>query len=74
MGCSNPHPHGQIWASSFLPSEPTVKDTCQRKYYEKHGRALLMDYVQQEIERNVSIAFSFSKIYLGYKCLNLLLL
>jgi UDPglucose--hexose-1-phosphate uridylyltransferase len=21
MGCSNPHPHGQIWAQSSLPTE-----------------------------------------------------
>ena len=22
MGCSNPHPHSQIWSTSFLPNEP----------------------------------------------------
>ena len=26
MGCSNPHPHCQIWSSSFMPNEAHVKD------------------------------------------------
>ena len=30
MGCSNPHPHGQIWASSALPNEPAREDRQQR--------------------------------------------
>ena len=29
MGCSNPHPHGQIWANSFLPTEATLEDQRQ---------------------------------------------
>ena len=32
MGCSNPHPHGQIWAGSFLPNEPFLEDGRQRQY------------------------------------------
>lgn len=36
MGCSNPHPHCQIWASSFLPNEAAVKDLNFRAYYEKY--------------------------------------
>lgn len=51
MGCSNPHPHCQIWASSFLPNEPRVKDRTQRSYYEKHGRPLLVDYVTRELTK-----------------------
>lgn len=53
MGCSNPHPHCQIWASSFMPNEPQVKDINQRNYYEKHGRPLLMDYLELELEKKV---------------------
>uniref|UniRef100_A0A182JD66 Galactose-1-phosphate uridylyltransferase n=1 Tax=Anopheles atroparvus TaxID=41427 RepID=A0A182JD66_ANOAO len=49
MGCSNPHPHCQIWACSFLPNEPKVKDDKLREYYAKHGRPLLDDYVKQEL-------------------------
>lgn len=53
MGCSNPHPHCQIWASSFLPNEPRVKDIHQREYFEKYGRPLLMDYMERELHRKV---------------------
>ena len=49
MGCSNPHPHGQIWANSFLPNEAVVEDARQRDYLEAHGHPLLLDYVKNEI-------------------------
>lgn len=48
MGCSNPHPHGQIWASDFVPNEAVVEDAHQRRYAEQHGRALLADYAERE--------------------------
>lgn len=50
MGCSNPHPHGQIWASSFLPNEIAKEDRAQRAYFEQQGSAMLLDYVQMELE------------------------
>ena len=53
MGCSNPHPHCQIWASSFMPNEPRIKDVYQREYYEAHGRPLLLDYVNTELKKQV---------------------
>lgn len=53
MGCSNPHPHCQIWASSFMPNEPRIKDLNQLSYYKKHGRPLLLDYVEQELANKV---------------------
>jgi UDPglucose--hexose-1-phosphate uridylyltransferase len=50
MGCSNPHPHGQIWAQSSLPQE-MIKETIQQKdYYEKNGSSLLSDYLKLELE------------------------
>ena len=50
MGCSNPHPHGQIWASSSIPLE-LAKETSQQKiYFDKHGRSLLSDYLQLELK------------------------
>lgn len=55
MGCSNPHPHGQIWAQRSIPTEVVKKTTQQRLYYEKTGRHLLADYVQQEIQEGVRI-------------------
>jgi UDPglucose--hexose-1-phosphate uridylyltransferase len=48
MGCSNPHPHGQIWATSFLPNEAAVEDVCQRDYFATHSRPLLLDVVERE--------------------------
>jgi UDPglucose--hexose-1-phosphate uridylyltransferase len=48
MGCSNPHPHGQIWASSSLPNEAAAEDAGQRGYFRAHGRPLLLDYAARE--------------------------
>ncbi|MFZ7274618.1 galactose-1-phosphate uridylyltransferase [Avibacterium avium] len=55
MGCSNPHPHGQIWANSFLPNEVAQEDLAQQRYFEKHGSVLLVDYVQRELARKERI-------------------
>lgn len=51
MGCSNPHPHGQIWAQQHLPTKVEKLDKNQRKYYEKNGRTLLEDYISEELKR-----------------------
>lgn len=48
MGCSNPHPHGQVWACDFMPHEAAAEDAHQRGYAEVHGRALLADYAARE--------------------------
>jgi UDPglucose--hexose-1-phosphate uridylyltransferase len=48
MGCSNPHPHGQIWATSFLPDLPALEDRQQRAYFAEHGKPLLLDYAERE--------------------------
>lgn len=50
VGASNPHPHGQIWASSFLPNEAAREDVQQRRYFEKHGSPLLVDYAEIELK------------------------
>lgn len=50
MGASNPHPHGQIWASSSLPPELAKEQTNQRLHYERFGQDLLGDYL--DIERD----------------------
>lgn len=50
MGASNPHPHGQIWASDFIPNEIATEDRNQQAYFAQNGRALLLDYVEREIE------------------------
>jgi UDPglucose--hexose-1-phosphate uridylyltransferase len=48
MGCSNPHPHGQIWASRHLPTIPARKDAAQKAHFARTGRDLLGDYLAQE--------------------------
>ncbi len=48
MGCSNPHPHGQIWASNFLPALIEKEDRSQKNYYLKHGDNLLLSYAREE--------------------------
>lgn len=48
MGCSNPHPHGQVWATRTLPTEPAREDRRQRAYWRKYGRPLLLDYAELE--------------------------
>jgi UDPglucose--hexose-1-phosphate uridylyltransferase len=48
MGCSNPHPHGQIWASDALPNEPAKEDCRQAAYAQRHGSPLLVDYATRE--------------------------
>lgn len=55
MGCSNPHPHGQIWAQSSIPQEVVKKSKQQKAYWEKHQRSLLQDYLHQEVAINERI-------------------
>ncbi|MDQ1855098.1 UDP-glucose--hexose-1-phosphate uridylyltransferase [Chryseobacterium sp. WLY505] len=50
MGCSNPHPHGQIWAQASIPSQVVRTQQNLKSYYDKHGTTLLSDYLQKEIE------------------------
>ncbi len=49
-GASNPHPHGQIWSSTFLPNEAVRELDSQRKYLAAHGSHMLVDYVHREVE------------------------
>ncbi len=48
MGASNPHPHGQIWATASIPEEPAKELATQRAYLKTHGSCLLCDYVRLE--------------------------
>ena len=52
MGCSNSHPHGQIWATRELPLEPGKELRAQRNYQKDHGGSLLIDYLAAELEAN----------------------
>ncbi|GAB5459109.1 MAG: galactose-1-phosphate uridylyltransferase [Henriciella sp.] len=48
MGCSNPHPHGQIWASNFVPSKVQTATETQTAWYREHGRSMLLDLATKE--------------------------
>jgi UDPglucose--hexose-1-phosphate uridylyltransferase len=50
MGCSNPHPHGQIWASDSLPNEPAKEDRQQLAHWQSHRSPLLLDYLDLELK------------------------
>ena len=49
MGCSNPHPHGQIWAQETIPGEPAKELQQMNGYLERHGSTLLGDYLEKEL-------------------------
>ncbi|OIR03442.1 galactose-1-phosphate uridylyltransferase [mine drainage metagenome] len=51
MGCSNPHPHGQIWSSDDLPVEIIKETKTQLEYYNKHHSSLLSFYLSVELEQ-----------------------
>jgi UDPglucose--hexose-1-phosphate uridylyltransferase len=58
MGCSNPHPHGQIWAGTALPNEPSKEDCQQREYMAENTAPLLVDYVNLEADRQERVLLS----------------
>ena len=49
MGCSNPHPHGQIWASDFIPNEVGKELVQQHNWFKGRGTRLLADYAAREV-------------------------
>lgn len=52
MGCSNAHPHGQIWALDTAPSEIIVEARQQTHYFEQHNSPMLLDYAQKELRQS----------------------
>jgi UDPglucose--hexose-1-phosphate uridylyltransferase len=49
MGASNPHPHGQIWATEHVPLHVAREQECQAEHYVTHDRSLLADYLSREL-------------------------
>ena len=49
MGCSNPHPHGQIWATETVPNEPQKEQRSFADYWREHSSCLLCDYSVMEL-------------------------
>lgn len=50
MGCSNPHPHGQIWAQSSIPVELAKESIQFAKYYTENNKSILTAYLEVELE------------------------
>ncbi|EGB16139.1 galactose-1-phosphate uridylyltransferase [Pseudodesulfovibrio mercurii] len=57
MGCSNPHPHGQIWATRSVPMYPAAEDRHQAAHLRDHGQCLLCAYLETELARGERIVF-----------------
>jgi UDPglucose--hexose-1-phosphate uridylyltransferase len=55
MGCSNPHPHGQIWAGTAMPNEPFKEDLRQREYWARERAPLLLAAAEYEAAERVRI-------------------
>ncbi|MBL7006508.1 MAG: UDP-glucose--hexose-1-phosphate uridylyltransferase [Spirochaetia bacterium] len=55
MGCSNLHPHGQIWAEEAIPDLPAKELQNQADYFQKYGTSLLMDYLDYEVRQKERI-------------------
>jgi UDPglucose--hexose-1-phosphate uridylyltransferase len=58
MGCSNPHPHGQIWANQTVPNEPRKEQESQSVYSAKYGACLLCDYLQLEVRSQARVVLA----------------
>jgi UDPglucose--hexose-1-phosphate uridylyltransferase len=52
MGASNPHPHGQIWATEHIPDEPAAEIANQLAYRRQHNSCLLCDTLKVELEQS----------------------
>jgi UDPglucose--hexose-1-phosphate uridylyltransferase len=58
MGCSNPHPHSQVWGTQYISNEPAKELEHQAAYFNQNSRALLADYLDEEQRRTERILFS----------------
>lgn len=57
MGCSNPHPHCQLWAQQSVPYVVEKETFFQKKYYENKKRCLLCDYIEAELKEKERVVF-----------------
>ena len=55
MGCSNPHPHCQVWGAGHVPTIPGRKLRSQQKYFQEHGTDLIGDYLDLEVRKRERI-------------------
>jgi UDPglucose--hexose-1-phosphate uridylyltransferase len=57
MGCSNPHPHGQIWSNTSIPTLPAKELETQSKYLKEKKTCMLCDYLFLESKDKERIIF-----------------
>lgn len=58
MGCSNPHPHGQVWTVTGMPEEPGAELEQMIKYRKEQGGShLLGDYALLEASKQERVVF-----------------
>ncbi|MBD3420573.1 MAG: UDP-glucose--hexose-1-phosphate uridylyltransferase [Chitinivibrionales bacterium] len=57
MGCSNPHPHGQIWSNETIPQLPALEHDRQNDYLRRHNSCLLCDYLNVEQQKRDRIVY-----------------
>jgi len=55
MGCSNQHPHAQVWATEHVPEEPAKELQAQREWHQEHKSQLLADYRDTELESRIRL-------------------
>jgi len=66
MGCSNPHPHGQVWSTTSLPEEPGLElQNLQQYRREQGGCNLLEDYAKLESEKGERTVFENGSFWAG---------
>jgi UDPglucose--hexose-1-phosphate uridylyltransferase len=65
MGCSNPHPHGQIWTTTSLPEEPALELEQLKKYKKEQGSHLLVDYAATESKEKDRTVFENRSFWAG---------
>lgn len=58
MGCSNPHPHGQIWATERLPREIFKEDLAQHGYFNRYHKTMLSDVLEEEHRREIRMVYA----------------
>lgn len=66
MGCSNPHPHGQVWATTSLPEEPSIELQNMKQYRKDHNDChMLEDYAKLESEKGERTVFENESFWAG---------
>ncbi|HYW94731.1 MAG TPA: galactose-1-phosphate uridylyltransferase [Bacteroidales bacterium] len=55
IGVSNPHPHGQIYATGYVPRMVDTQRNSFNRYYREHNSHLLCDLLDHELSKETRI-------------------